>query len=200
LYRKQKPHILLPRCRYEAVQKNLIWHTDLHELVVTRDDQQFKYIIAFIDDASRKILGWDLLANRTSFTTTESLYRILSDPQQTKPYTIWTDNGGEFKGEFEQFLENNGIKHHHTQPYNPQQNGKIERFWQKVAKFGADGNLYQQYIDKYNNRPHFSLPKRNAYDGTGSHYYSPNTAYDILENWTPQKKQWIIDGKVLDFE
>jgi hypothetical protein len=48
------------RCRYEAVQVNLIWHTDLHYHIYPSGH----LVVAFIDDASRRIMGWQVLDNK----------------------------------------------------------------------------------------------------------------------------------------
>ena len=40
-----------------------------------------------------------------------------------------TDNGTEFKGAFEDVLNEYGIKKTTSDPYQPEENGKIERFW-----------------------------------------------------------------------
>ena len=44
---------------------NQIWHTDLHYLTREGDDQ--KYLISFIDDRSRKIIYIEVLDNKTAF-------------------------------------------------------------------------------------------------------------------------------------
>ena len=45
------------------------------------------------------------------------------------PSVLITDNGGEFTSKnFEAWLASQGIDHRVTSPYNPQCNGKIERF------------------------------------------------------------------------
>jgi hypothetical protein len=44
------------------------------------------------------------------------------------PYSVWSDNGGEFAGEFRDEMLRWRIVHKHTEPYNPEQNGKIERW------------------------------------------------------------------------
>ena len=47
--------------------------------------------------------------------------------------TIRTDNGGEYSSHaFETLLQENGIKHQTTIPYNPQQNGVAERMNQTL--------------------------------------------------------------------
>lgn len=50
-----------------------------------------------------------------------------------KPYYITTDNGREFTGkDFTDALNSFGIRQYNTEPYNPEENGKIERFWQNI--------------------------------------------------------------------
>jgi hypothetical protein len=43
-----------------ACQRDLIWHTDLHDL-----GGQLR-LIAFIHDCSRRIMGWSILDNKRS--------------------------------------------------------------------------------------------------------------------------------------
>jgi hypothetical protein len=193
---EKQPHT----SQYEALQKNLIWHTDLHDLVVDYEEGQSKHIIAFMDDGSRKIVGWKLLQDKNSKTVTKVLEKILQTPKQQKPYTIWTDNGKEFLGEFKTYLRKKRINHNFTQPYSPQQNGKIERFWQKVDKFGDDSSTFPAQMDLYNNTPHFGLPKPKDSDHTGSRYYTPNGAYERLPNWNRNLKNWRVDKEIRKFK
>ena len=52
----------------------------------------------------------------------------MENHHQSKISTIRTDNGGEyFSGEWIKFCNTHGIRHEHTVPYNPQQNGVAER-------------------------------------------------------------------------
>lgn len=88
-----------------------------------------------------------------------------------------SDNGPEFgprsskKKEdhpFERLLRELGIKHRYTQPYRPQTNGKVERFWRTLNEDFIDGTTFDsidyfkdelfQYILYYNQlRPHQAL-------------------------------------------
>lgn len=113
------------RCRYVACNPNLIWHTDLHDWK-KEDSENREYLIAFIDDFSRKIMHVDIIPNKIAITTSHFLKHALE--LNGKPFSIWTDNGGEFKAEFERVLIENNIHHVWTAPHNPQQNGKVERF------------------------------------------------------------------------
>ncbi len=76
---------------------------------------------------------------------------------------------------FERILIEMGIKHRYTQPYCPQTNGKVERFWRTLNEDLITGTTFesfedfknelQKYLFYYNeHRPHQTLkgdsPKR----------------------------------------
>ena len=45
--------------------------------------------------------------------------------------SIVTDNGSQFiSAEFQEFVQNNGVKHIHSSPYNSFSNGQVEQFVQ----------------------------------------------------------------------
>ncbi|KAH0791103.1 IS2 transposase TnpB [Histomonas meleagridis] len=63
---------------------------------------------------------------------------------------IVIDNGGEFVGKpYQAILSHNGIKDWRTAPYTPQQNGKMERWWEtyEISKGASD---LQTVIYEYN--------------------------------------------------
>ena len=63
------------------------------------------------------------------------------------------------------YLSNIGTKHIKTMPYNPQQNGKIERWWPELEKRLSNSLSWEDLYDRvddfvhvYNNKlPHSSL-------------------------------------------
>ena len=60
------------------------------------------------------------------------------------------DNGGEFIGpEFQMVLGMHNIKNWRTQPYTPQQNGKMERWWQTYESSKGQEHL-QSVVNEYN--------------------------------------------------
>lgn len=64
--------------------------------------------------------------------TSGALFNWINRTNQ-KPYYITTDNGKEFTGkDFTDMLTQLGIKQHKSKPRNPEENGKIERFWQNI--------------------------------------------------------------------
>jgi transposase InsO family protein len=182
------------RCQYEAEQRDLIWHTDLHEIQIT--DEGRKYLIALIDDASRLIVGWKLLNGKHAYRTANFLIRVLHETE-TCPLALWSDNGCEFKAEFDLALEQNNIMHIKTEPYNPQQNGKIERFWQVLNPI-HDRETLKLVMDEYNDSVHFALPRIRMEDGT-NRCMTPRQRYQQLEKWGEGKQSWRINGESKPF-
>jgi hypothetical protein len=86
------------RCCYEAQQANLIWHCDLHDHVSLGER---KKMITFIDDASRMIMGYRFIPNKTSYETALALEETVRQ-SGCIPYAIWTDKGGESAGLFDE--------------------------------------------------------------------------------------------------
>ena len=82
------------------------------------------------------------------------------------PDRILSDNGPEFRGkEFEDLLEEAGIKHVFTTPYQPSSNGAVERVNRTVIQFlrglSKDGSTWDSVLPKavviYNNTYHESI-------------------------------------------
>ena len=60
-----------------------------------------------------------------------------------------TDGGGEWIGkEFQQWLQNEGVVHHTTRPYTPEQNGVAERYNRTVME-SARCMLYAKSVPLY---------------------------------------------------
>ena len=87
-----------------------------------------KYILTFIDDYSR--MWWVYLLKEKSqvFDVFKKFHLLITNEAQLTIATIRTDNGGEYTSHsFETYLQENGIKHQTTVPYNLQQNDVAER-------------------------------------------------------------------------
>lgn len=120
-------------------------HIDTYYLskYIITDQVSKLYIVAVMDDYSRitwaeVIEGIDSLnvmfGAMRCFMMMKSYYGIQFEE-------VLSDNGSEFgnrstknkdKHPFERLLKEMGIKHLNTQPYRPQTNGKIERFWKTM--------------------------------------------------------------------
>ena len=148
-YTRGAPVGKVTRCRYEANYADLIWHTDLHVF-------HGAYLIAFIDDFSRFIVHYEIITTKNAIVTSNVLKRALE--KVNIPFSVWSDNGGEFKAEFHGVLIQNNIRKVLTEPYTPQQNGKCERFW-ATADCCADQDELKKWVDQYNTMPHTRLPE-----------------------------------------
>lgn len=180
----------VPRCRYEACHPNLIWHTDLHNF-----PSRGSYLIAFIDDFSRYVVHFELIPSKAALVTHRVLLNALQKSEQ--PFSIWSDNGGEFMAEFKGELIRRGIRHVTTMPRNPEQNGKCERFW-RTADSCKDFEELKKWIDTYNSMPHFGLPQIQVL-GRKVHM-SPKSRYEGVMKWDPRiPPAWKVDGQYRPF-
>ena len=120
-------------------------HIDTYYLskYIITDKVSKLYVVAVMDDYSRVtwaevVEGIDALnvmfGAMRCFMMLKSYYGIEFEE-------VLTDNGSEFgnrsmktkdKHPFERLLKEMSIKHRNTQPYHPQTNGKIERFWKTL--------------------------------------------------------------------
>jgi hypothetical protein len=186
------------RCRYEACYVHLFWHTDLHE----PKDHSGGYYIAFLDDCSRRVMYVCHIENKKAETTAEAL-RIAIWITGYRPFAVWSDNGSEFKGEFEVTLEDYGAKHVRTKPYNPEQNGKMERWWPNLEKWLKKPSPkcdVMEWAIRYNKMRHKSLPP-DPTDPKSKYPMSPEQAYQKLPWWYPAstRPRWRVNGEECDF-
>jgi hypothetical protein len=87
-----------------------------------------KYMMTFIDDYTRMCWVYLLKEKSQAFDTFKNFHLWIKNETQLNIGTFRTHNGGEYTSSvFEKYLQNNGIKHHTTVPFNPQQNGVAER-------------------------------------------------------------------------
>lgn len=156
-------------------------HIDCHHLGknIIRGKAQKLYLVCVLDDYSR--LAWvevteDVTSLSVMFATLKCM-NILHDQYQLKFEEILSDNGPEFgqrssknkmQHPFERMLIELGIKHRYTQPYRPQTNGKVERFWKTLKEDLLDETDFDsldelkdeilQYMCYYNHeRPHMGI-------------------------------------------
>jgi len=153
--------------RFERAKANSLWQTDLFTFILKRQNRRV-YLVAFMDDHSRFIVGYGLHASQSSALVIEVVRAALAG--HGVPEEILTDNGSQYvtwrgKSAFTRELEKRGIKQIVATPRRPQTLGKIERFWGTLwrecvesAVFIDLGDARQRiglFIDHYNfSRPH----------------------------------------------
>jgi len=148
--------------RYERKYSNSMWHTDW-TLIEGKG-----WLIAYLDDASRFVVGWGLFPEATSEHAVEVLKEAIG--RHGKPASILTDRGvqfyaveadGRLRGltAFERYLIENEIRQALSRVMHPQTNGKVERFFRTVKdKLPEFDGAVDQLILWYNlKRPHMSL-------------------------------------------
>lgn len=132
------------RKNYVAKFVNQLWHTDLHEVTV---EGQKKYLIAFLDDRSKFIIHYSILEDKSMISTSNALIEAIQKVSQ-RPARLIIDNGTEFIGHiFQDILKKNHIKDWRIEPYTPQQNGKIERFWGTIIRAANKEQSFLSQID-----------------------------------------------------
>src|SRR5262245_34239621 len=152
---------------FERARPNQLWQTDLFTFILKRQNRRV-YLVAFMDDHSRYIVGYGLHASQSSALVIEVFRTALTS--YGVPEEVLTDNGSQYvtwrgKSAFTRELEKRGIKQVVATPRRPQTLGKVERFWGTLwrecvesAVFVDMGDAQRRiglFIDHYNfQRPH----------------------------------------------
>src|SRR5262245_22825360 len=152
---------------FERSRPGELWQTDLFTFLLKRQNRRV-YLVAFMDDHSRYIVGWGLHATASAVLVIEVLRSAIA--QSRSPEEILTDNGPQYvtwrgKSGFRRELDRLGIRHVVSAPRHPQTLGKIERFWGSLWRECVEGAVFLDladaqrrvglYIDHYNyQRPH----------------------------------------------
>lgn len=152
---------------FERAKPNQLWQTDLFTFMLKRQNRRV-YLVAFMDDHSRYLVGFGLHASASTALVIEVLRSAIAN--FGPPDEVLTDNGPQYvtwrgKSQFSRELEARGIRQVVAKPRRPQTLGKIERFWGtlwreclQAAVFVDLGEARQRighFIDHYNfQRPH----------------------------------------------
>ena len=128
--RKQR-NITRPRF-FERATPNQMWQTDIFTF---RLGGRYAYLIAFMDDYSRFIVGADLFRSPTAQAVIE-VYRVAAGEFQP-PKEMLTDNGRQYTSwrgtsRFEAELQKDRVAHIKSRPHHPMTLGKVERFWSTI--------------------------------------------------------------------
>ena len=127
--------------RYVKKYPGELIHADTYQLAKTLTaDRKKYYLLGAIDDCTR-LCHVELIDQQTAAEVTKAYFKCHKWMQAhgIEPEVVMTDNGVEFTAYtsqkarethfFETMLNIINVKHVYTRPYQPQVNGKIERFW-----------------------------------------------------------------------
>jgi transposase InsO family protein len=127
--------------RFERAKPNQLWQTDLFTFVLKRQNRRV-YLVAFLDDHSRFLVGYGLHGSQSTPLVIEVVRAAIT--AYGVPAEILTDNGTQYvtwrgKSQFTKELEKLGIRQLVAKPKRPQTLGKIERFW---------GTLWRECVER----------------------------------------------------
>ena len=87
-----------------------------------------KYFVSFIDDATRKVWVYPIRLKSDVLDTFRKFLAFVENHTGNKLRSLRSDNGGEYVSKaFQDFCDAKGIKRELTTPFNPSQNGVVER-------------------------------------------------------------------------
>ena len=151
------------RCRYERKHTCSLVHGNIFH----RRTENDSHALAWLDDASRKIIACGEFKNNA---TAENAINTFKEAQKNiLEYNVGirevnTDRGSQFycnKGEgqsqFEKYLDTQRIVFIPSRRNNPQTNGKLERFWYEYDRHRFRFSSFQEFVNWYNNRIHGAL-------------------------------------------
>lgn len=115
---------------FERARPNQLWQSDITAFTISKGLRV--YLIGFMDDHSRYMVGWGLYAGQSGGLVLEVFRNAIAT--YGRPEEVLTDNGRQYKSwqgitDFQRELQREGIKHITSRPHHPQTLGKIEGFW-----------------------------------------------------------------------
>ena len=116
-----------------------LWAVDTIQRVISGSR---RYIMTMIDPNTRIAFAVAIPTKHTSNTckVLEALIDGLNIKQNDTKFSILSDNGSEFKKDFDKLLENKNLTHYWTYPKSPKMNAHNERF---------NRTIQEQFVDYY---------------------------------------------------
>jgi hypothetical protein len=170
---------------FERANPNDLWQTDIMTFMLK--GQYRAYLIGYMDDNSRFLVGWGLYRFQTAANVQE-VFRAAIE-KHGMPKEVLSDNGRQYhswrgKSQFTQMLLKLGIRHIRSRPYHPQTCGKIESFWR---------NLYQECLSKW---PLATFEEAREKIGEYIEYYNFKRPHQGIGNMMPSDRFYRVDGQV----
>ncbi len=170
---------------FERACPNDLWQTDIMTFMLK--GQYRVYLIGFMDDNSRFLVGWGLYRFQKADNVQE-VFRAAIE-KRGLPKEVLSDNGRQYHSwrgtsKFTSMLTKLGIRHIRSRPYHPQTCGKIESFWR---------NLYQECLTKV---PLAAFEEAEAKIGEYVEYYNFKRPHQGIGNLIPSDRYYGVAGQV----
>ncbi|RVX04050.1 Retrovirus-related Pol polyprotein from transposon TNT 1-94 [Vitis vinifera] len=131
-----KSHRLPTHLSLSCASKPLeLVHTDLWGPASVKSTSGARYFILFLDDYSRYTWFYPLQTKDQALPAFKKFKLQVENQFDAKIKCLQSDNGGEFRS-FKTFLQQTGIFHRFSCPYNSAQNGRVERKHRHVVETG----------------------------------------------------------------
>lgn len=180
---KPRRNLVRPRF-FERATPNQMWQTDIFTF---RLGGRYAYVIGFLDDYSRFIVGADLFRSHTAENVLE-VFRVAAGEYQP-PKEMLTDNGREYVNwrgttRFQAEMKKNGTHHFKSRPHHPMTLGKIERFWE---------SLWQEFLSRAQFESFESARERIRF---WIKYYNHKRPHQGIEGLCPADRFFEVAGEV----
>jgi transposase InsO family protein len=116
---------------FSAENPNDMWQIDLKGPCLIGDKK--RYLLVVLDDHSRYLILVEILDSIKAEDVTSAL-EVLLRRRKTMPHVFLSDNGPQFKVDFEKWCKLKGIEVEHTPPHYPQSKGKVERSIRNISE------------------------------------------------------------------
>jgi transposase InsO family protein len=159
--RPTEAHPDKPR-EFERARPNQLWQSDLFTFLLKREGRRL-YLIGFLDDHSRYMVGFGLYASSSGALVREVFEGAIAN--YGAPEEVLTDQGPQYHtwrgtSEFARLCARRGIRQLVARARHPQTLGKIERFWGTLWRECVEQAVFQGledarkrvglFIDHYN--------------------------------------------------
>ena len=164
---KRKPH---NKTIEKSIRKLEIIHSDIIG-PLNESINGYRFILTFIDEATRKSWLFNMKSKAEAIDIILNTLKNLNNLfEQYKIKCFKSDQGREYQNKkLIKFCNENGISKFYSPPYNPENNGLIERFnqtviscaktllfWSKLSQnFWDYAVVYANYL--YNHTPHYGI-------------------------------------------
>lgn len=167
--------------RFERALPNQLWQTDLFTFILKRQNRRL-YLVAFMDDHSRYVVGYGLHASQGAALVLEVFRAAVASCGA--PQEVLTDNGSQYvtwrgTSRFARELQQRGVRHVVATPRKPRTLGKVERFWGTLWRECLETAVFVDledarrriglFIDHYN----FQRPHQGISEGRGAQALAP---------------------------
>ncbi|MCK6458855.1 MAG: IS3 family transposase [Planctomycetes bacterium] len=120
--------------RFERSRPRELWQSDITSILLPRHGQR-AYLVVFLDDFSRYVVGWTLASQQRGEMVIEALLGAIT--RFGKPREVLTDQGRQYyswrgKSDFQKVLLREGIAHVVSRAHHPETLGKCERLWETL--------------------------------------------------------------------